>query len=294
MNEEIKNFVSYPKAKLQNKKLMFEEPEGFDEALKEGVFYIKIPENFNYKVLDKFANSYYLPKNGVDNEYKGFKDIKLKESILGYSSPNDQVELLQLETKLWSKYLPSDVTNMLDQMNNISKIILKEICNNIGVKTEDLDKITGGIDDDNALQYCIFNHYRSSKNAIGFTAHKDSGFITTLYSVEPGLEAFKDGTWYPIDPIPGYFTINLGHSFEILSAKMSKPIHAVYHRVRKTENGSKNMLDRFSIGSYIGPRFDMNLYQYQEDGELKFYQSFMDFQIAKAKEMNYEFHPKVN
>jgi hypothetical protein len=293
MSKKLETLISYPRAELKNEKLIFESPEGFDEALKEGVFYIRIPEDFNYGAANKFATSYYLPKNGVDDEYKGFKDVEFKESILGYSSPNDQVELLQLEAKLWHKYLPDGITSMLNQMNNISKIILKEVCDMIGVKSKDLDKITGGIDQDNALQYCIFNHYRSTKDAIGFTAHKDSGFITTLYSIEPGLEAFKNGQWYPIDPIPGYFTINLGHSFEILSAKMSKPIHAVYHRVRKTENISKNMPDRFSIGSYIGPRFDMDLYQYQHDGKLEFYQSFMDFQIAKAKEMNYEFHPNV-
>lgn len=292
MSEEIEILIDYPKADIQKEKLVFQEKGGFDKAIKEGVFYIKIPQNFDYEAANKFANSYHLPKNGTDDKYKGFKDVEFKESILGYSSPNDQVELLQLETKLWSKYLPSDVSELLNQMNNISKIILKEICSKIGVKNEDLDKITGGMDNDNGLQYCIFNHYRSSKNTIGFTAHKDSGFITTLYSIEPGLEAFKAGNWYPIDPIPGYFTINLGHSLEILSQKMSQPIHAVYHRVRKTENVSKNIPDRFSIGSYIGPRFDMNLYQYN-NGELEFYQTFMDFQIAKAKEMNYEFHPNV-
>ena len=154
------------------------------------------------------------------------------------------------------------------------------------MKAQDINKITGNIGDDTGLQYCIFNHYRSNRDIMGFTAHKDSGFITTLYSIEPGLEAYKDGKWVPIDPIPSYFTVNLGHSLEILSAKMKNTVHAVYHRVRKTENAMQNMPDRFSIGSYIGPRFDMDLFQYQEDGELKFFQSFIDFQKAKAKEMS--------
>lgn len=284
--------IRYPKAKLDNKNLVFETPDGLNNALSMGVFYVKIQDNFDHYTAKKFANSYYLDKDGMDDEYKGFKNAKLENSILGYSSPNDQVELLQLEIKLWHKYFAPDVVNMLTQLNEVSKIVLEAIFNAIGVKKEDVDQITGGLDDNNGLQYCIFNHYRSSHNAIGFTAHKDSGFITTLYSIEPGLEAYQDGKWIPVDPINNYFTVNLGHALEVLSAKMQRPVHAIYHRVRKTLKSEKE-LDRFSIGSYIGPRFDMDLFQYQENGELKSVQKFIDFQISKAKEMDYEFHPRI-
>lgn len=293
MKDHLALEATYQKAKINNNKLVFETYQGLSQALNEGAFYVKMPDYFNHHIANKFATNYYLDKDGIDDKYKGFRNLKLEESILGYSSPNDQVELLQLEVNLWSKYFPEDVTKMLNQINEISKVVLKAVFAEIGVNEQDIDKVTGGMDDDNGLQYCIFNHYRSSRNTIGFTAHKDSGFITTLYSVEPGLEGYKDGEWVPIDPVPGYFTINLGHALEILSAKMKYPVNAVYHRVRKTENVIQNMPDRFSIGSYIGPRFDMDLFQYQENGELKFFQTFMDFQIAKAKEMNYEFHPKV-
>lgn len=283
----------YPKARLENHQLYFEDPSQISTALSEGVFYVQIPDDFDFQAIEKLATSFYLPQTDIIDPYRGFKERSLKKSMLGYSNPHDQVELLQLEMKLWNQYFPPDSAKALTTMNQVSKDVLSSIFLIIGVKEQDIAKITGGMQEDKALQYCIFNHYRSSKKSMGFTAHKDSGFITTLYSIEPGLEATKGGEWVPIDPVPGYFTINLGHSLEVLSENLIYPVHAVYHRVRQTRNHEKNLPDRFSVGSYIGPRFDMDLFQYQEDGKLEFFQTFMDFQIAKAKEMNYEFHPRV-
>lgn len=286
--------ITGPKAEIVRDTLSFQTNSSIDEALETGVMFIKIPSGFNSQAIKKFATSYYLEKDGTEGDpYKGYAKESFKESILGYSSPNDQVELLQLELSLWKKYFPKPVFESLLLMNDVSKIVLKSIFHKIGASHEEIDLITGGMDNDKSLQYCIFNHYRSARNKIGFTAHKDSGFITTLYSIEPGLESYMEGRWVPIDPIPGYFTVNLGHSLEVLSSKMKKPIHAVYHHVRQTDNHTNNLPDRFSVGTYLGPRFDMDLYQYKATGELVFFQTFLDFQIAKAKEMGFEFHPRV-
>lgn len=50
--------------------------------------------------------------------------------------------------------------------------------------------------------------------------------------------------------------------------------------------------DRFTFGSYIGPRWDQDLYQISGE-TVKPVQSFLEFQKRKAAEMGYEFHPKV-
>ena len=284
---------NYPLAQIVDSELVFDSDNGLQESFKEGVFYLKIPDNFDAKIAEIFARLYFQNKNGSElDKYKGYSNLSYDESILGHTKPNDQVEFLQLEAKLWSKYFPAEVAEFLHLMNEISKVILFKILDFYSLSKDDVIKVSGDIERNEALQYCIFNHYRSTKQTVGFTAHKDSGFITTLFSLEPGLETLKEGQWQPIDPIPGYFTINLGHSLEVLTAKTAHPIKAVYHRVRQTSNADQNQPDRFSIGSYIGPRFDMNLFQI-ENNQVNFYQTFMEFQQAKAKEMGYEFHPRV-
>ncbi|WP_201022437.1 2OG-Fe(II) oxygenase family protein [Pseudomonas aeruginosa] len=143
-----------------------------------------------------------------------------------------------------------------------------------------------------ALQYCIFNHFRAdSAHPVGLTAHKDSGFTTLLYTTEPGLESLENGSWIPFDPMPGHFTLVLGHSFELLTEKSATPVQASYHRVRRMEPQERKA-DRFTFGSYIGPRWDQDLYQISGE-TVKPVQSFLEFQKRKAAEMGYEFHPKV-
>jgi hypothetical protein len=287
--------ITFPKATIIDNKLIFDDAGGFFEAIKYGVFFVKIPNHLDMNPGQIFAKSFYKDKdNSVYNAYKGFRNEEFEGSILGYSDRNDQVEQIQLEIALWDKFFPEKLSNLLKEMNNISKLIVLHVFNEIGIQNSYLDKITGGLPNDNGLQYCIFNHYRSDVDQIGITGHQDSGFITVLYSVERGLEALIDENWVSINPENGYFTINLGHSFEILTKKMQKSVKAVFHRVIKTTNKKDNKEDRFSFGTYIGPRFDMNLYQYYEDQKnLVFFKTFKDFQIEKAKQMNYEFHPRV-
>ena len=110
---------------------------------------------------------------------------------------------------------------------------------------------------------------------------------------EPGFESFENGEWIPFDPLEGHFTVVLGHSFEMLTANLPKPVHASYHRVRKMEARPAGKAERFTFGVYIGPTWDQDLYQYNSDGDLVAKQSFLDFQKAKAADMAYEFHPKV-
>src|SRR5690606_37392109 len=107
----------YPKSYLAGDKLVFEKPSGLQDAFKYGALYVKIPDEFNAHVIEKFATSYYLDETSDENkDYTGYKDEAYEESKLGYSSPNDQVELLQLESHLWSKYFPGCVYESLNLM----------------------------------------------------------------------------------------------------------------------------------------------------------------------------------
>lgn len=288
--------ANLPTAQIKDGFLDFDENNGFDLARAYGAFHLRYPKDMSFDQGVRFAQNYYLPPEGGPNDsYRGFNTKSLGETALGYSKTgNDQDELFQLESHLWAEYLPFELASLLNQIHLISKITLQGLFEMAEVPSCDWDKIAIGLTRDEALQYCIFNHFRSNVDEdIGLTAHKDSGFITTLYTTEAGLESLENGRWVSFDPLEGYFTIVLGHSLEILTKNKRKPISASYHRVRRTARRAEGVPDRFTFGTYIGPRWEQDLYQYSSDNELQVLQSFLDFQKTKAKEMNYEFHPNV-
>lgn len=283
--------VHFPKAEMWDDKLCFENDDDWKLALGEGVFFVKIPQEIDMLPGIKFSENFYKEKDGVDDGYKGFNKLAYQDSILGYSDRHDQVEQVQLEIALWEKYFIPELVIMLRKMNHLGLKVIENIFEKVGIEQKYWDVITGEASRGKALQYVIFNHYRPHKGRVGITKHKDSGYITVLYSPEPGLEAYTNERWIPINPEEGYFTINLGHSFEVLTANHTQKIIAVDHRVREIQK-AENEADRFSFGTYIGPRFDMNLFQY-ENRKLIFFETFLEFQKWKAKQMGYEFHPKV-
>jgi isopenicillin N synthase-like dioxygenase len=291
INLENKSEIHFPKAEIDNSILKFNSEEDYNFALSEGVFFLKIPDEVNLIPGIKFSENFYKNKDGEDDSYKGFITLPYEDSLLGYSNRHDQVEQVQLEMSLWEKYFDFELALLLNEMNKLGLQIIENIFKKISIEEKYWDVITGGASKNTALQYSIFNHYRSQVKKMGITKHKDSGFITVLYSPESGLEAYSQNRWIPINPEPGYFTINLGHSFEILTAKLNQPVVAVDHRVKHISK-PQGEPDRYSFGTYIGPRFDMNLFQY-DNNELVFYQTFLEFQQIKAKLMGYEFHPKV-
>jgi hypothetical protein len=288
-------FQPHARAEIRDGSLHFETPDGWQDARTRGVFYLKAPSDVDYSAGVRFCESYHLERTGhADDPYRGFRAARLDGSVLGYSSAgNDQVERVQLELRLWERHLPAELPPILHGLNRLARTAVHGFFARCGVEPAHVAQVTGGMDTDEALQYCIFNNYASRTVAAdGFTPHKDSGFITIMYSTEPGLEALEDGRWVPVDPIPGYLTAINGHSLEVLTARMPRPAAASYHRVRPMAP-RPGREDRTSFGVYIGPRFEQDLYQYDESGNLTRFQSFMSFQRQKAAEMGYEFHPAL-
>ncbi|MFK0271631.1 2OG-Fe(II) oxygenase family protein [Pseudomonas asiatica] len=287
--------TTLPSARIINGILYFKEDDGIERTQQFGAFYLEHPSNFDFSAGIKLAQNYYLEEdNDVDSLYKGFHRKDLQKSLLGYScSETDQDELLQLECTLWDEYLPNPVAKLLWAMNDLNRAVLIQLFLIAGIEEKYINKITGGLSSNQALQYCIFNHFRSdAPHPVGLTAHKDSGFTTLLYTTEPGLESLEGDLWIPFNPLPGHFTVVLGHSLEILTEHSSKPFKSSYHRVQKILPRT-GKADRFTFGSYIGPRWDQKLYQFK-NGNLTATQSFIEFQRQKALEMGYPFHPNVD
>jgi len=285
-----------PRTRLVEGRLEIASDADFDTLCDYGIFYLERPDHLDIAGGIKLAQSFYLePNGGAEDAYRGYRTRNLEPSLLGHSSTGaDQSELLQIEADLWRVHFPADVAKMLWGFNQLGKVVVRDVMLRAGVDPDDVDRVTGGMPRDVALQYSIFNHYRSTvAQPFGLTPHKDSGFITVLHSSEGGLDTQYGNQWVPVDPLDGHFTIVLGHSFEVLTAQMRRPVMGSYHRVNANNRRGSHQDERYSFGSYIGPRWDQILYQYSAAGELKEFQSFYDFQKAKAEEMGYEFHPKV-
>lgn len=285
-----------PVGALVRGSLEFENHEDVRRAIDHGLFYLKYPAGVDFAPGVRFATNYYLDDEEGSDPYRCYHQRQLSGTRLGYSDPSDdQVELFQLEANLWARHLPSAVSDMLWDMNRIAKIALYAMFDFCEVPESDRDKVAEGLSRDEALQYCLFNHYRSGRSrSPGFTAHKDSGFITLLHTTEEGLETLDEGTWLDVPPLPGFFTVVLGHSFEILTAKREPRVNASYHRVREVLHSKSNRPDRYSFGVYIGPKFEQDLFEYSACGVLQRHMSFMEFQRQKAAQMGYEFHPLLD
>ena len=296
---DSKRFQHYAKGEIQGGRLYFksDSDNNWEKALSHGVFYLKSPTNVDYSAGSRFCELFHSERtHEEDDPYKGFKDKQFDGSVLGYSDTgSDQVERFQLEFHLWERYLPLPVVSLLGCLNELARVVVHEFFDHCGVDPLHIPQITGGINTNDALQYCIFNNFDSKKiGADGFTPHKDSGFIQLMYINESGFEIWEGKRWIPLEPVSGYLIAIMGHSLEILTARMTTKAMSAYHRVRSIEPKTPSRKNRTSFGVYIGPRFEQDLYQYDEAGNLSRFQSFMSFQREKATDMGYEFHPALN
>lgn len=287
----------YARGEIRDGRLQFASSDDWENALSHGVFYLKSPAGIDYSAGFRFCEMFYLERTqGEDDPYKGFKSDRFDGSVLGYSDTgSDQVERFQMELHLWERYLPLPVVSLLHSLNELARVVVCEFFDHCGVNPHHIAQITGGINTNEALQYCIFNNFDSKKVAAdGFTPHKDSGFIQLMYINESGLEIREGDRWVPLEPASDCLIAIMGHSLEILTARMATKAMSAYHRVRSIDSRTNGQKDRTSFGVYIGPKFEQDLYQYDEAGNLSCFQSFMAFQRKKAIEMGYEFHPALD
>lgn len=284
-----------PQGHIVDGRLHLDAERDWEQLLSRGLVRLAIPAQIAVGEGVRFCEEFHRPRQGDDADlYRGFRERSLEGSVLGYSDAgNDQCERVQLELKLWGDYLPPAVTQMLHAINDAGRAIIRTVFDRCGVDPADIATITGGMERNDALQYGIFNNFESKKQGLdGFTPHKDSGFIQLMYVHEEGFEAEHDGRWVPVPPSKSHFVAILGHSMEVLTAKLPVRATASYHRVASTVRrpGAK---DRTSFGIYVGPRFEQYLYQYDEQRKLRAYMSFEAFQRQKAREMGYDFHPAL-
>ncbi|MDH3439888.1 MAG: hypothetical protein OEM63_03985 [Gammaproteobacteria bacterium] len=84
---------------------------------------------------------------------------------------------------------------------------------------------------------------------LGVHHHTDAGALTVLLQDDVGgLQVFRDGYWYSIEPTPGAFVINTGDMMQVWSNDVYQ---AAVHRVLAMERH-----DRYSIPFFFNPTAD--------------------------------------
>ena len=103
-------------------------------------------------------------------------------------------------------------------MTKLTRLLVLSMATDLGVEGETLLETIQG-----KLQNIIFHHYppcqHGADKVVGISPHTDSLFLTALLQVDttPGLQVIRDGKWFPVQPLPGSFTIFVGDILEVLT-----------------------------------------------------------------------------
>lgn len=103
------------------------------------------------------------------------------------------------------------------EMSDLTSRLMVFMASDLGVEQETLIGTFQG-----KKQSVAFHYYppcRHPDKVIGITPHHDGLGLTLLLHVDdtPGLQVRKNGRWYPLNPLPGAFVINVGDILQILT-----------------------------------------------------------------------------
>lgn len=266
------------KACIKNSELCFENSNGFELAMQEGIFMLQIPDNLDLTDCDYFAQNFYKKlseeersKEREFTKYKKFREYTSEhfdnDTLLGFHERVDQIEQFLLEKRFWDKWYPEGIKKIGYELCSISSIIIKRILCETGIEQKDYNIATGGCSVEHGSYHLTFNHYRPQIYTKGLSSHKDDGFVTILRTVSPGLEINRYENWEKVGVDHKYFIINFGLAMEILTRMSLFPVSAIMHRVVQQKN------DRWSWGHFSSSKCisasDQGIYEYSKEHGLR-------------------------
>lgn len=243
--------------------IAFERAYGLPRALRDGCFLLEIPPGIDLTPGIELCRQFYRPLQDGPEEtrpYRGFRDL---EGIY-FDREHFQTEHLLSDGPARRQHFPPDVMAMTDRMHGLAVHVLRTVLTHLGVPGHLWPTITGNAVEGGGIQWFAANHYRPERAQLGCAPHKDTGFVTVLYIQQEGLEVRVDGGWAPIEPVPGYFVVNFGAAFELLTRPLATPVQAILHRVQHCAPSGD--ADRFSFAAFVNPPADGLLYQVHADG----------------------------
>lgn len=270
-------------AHVKDGRLLFAEPNGITQALRDGFFFVARPREMPMAAGDRFAASFYRPADpAVADPFCGFQEWtqeRLNPREGYFRRDADQTEQFFLESCHWNSVFPGALVSQANAMRDFGLRILRAVLSELDLPERLWDEATGRCLSMAGMYHLTFNHFRPEIRSRGLNVHKDSGWVTVLRSVEPGLEVDLGGTWHPINPTPDSFIVNFGCAMEILTRACATPVSAVAHRVIQQREGSGP--DRFSYAMFIdssaNPEVSPGLFTYQPGAGLTLAASFDEF-----------------
>ncbi|MEZ4359569.1 MAG: 2OG-Fe(II) oxygenase family protein [Kofleriaceae bacterium] len=273
----------WQRARLHQGALIFDTEPGLAQALTDGFFFVAQPAGLELEAGDRFAQRFYLPATS-DDPFCGF--ARWTETQLGkhegyFRRDVDQTEQFFLERRFWSEVYPAQLAAQAEAMRAFSLELLGAVLAQLDLPRTLWDEATGRCLSGRGTYHLTFNHFRSSVRARGLNIHKDSGWVTVLRSLEPGLEVERGGAWLPISPLPGFFIVNFGCAMEVLTRQSRTPVAAVAHRVVEQPEHRGGRADRFSYALFADSSLDEavcpGLFCYEPERGLTLAMSFRTF-----------------
>ena len=249
-------------ASLVKGKLVFEKEGSLRGAIQQGVFLLKVPEGFDFEPGIKLCREFYLPETD-QTDYRGYR----AQPDIYFDREHFQTEHILVDRLRWAARLPAAVVHMALIMDALGQVIFQAALREMGVAEHLWQQLSGGAVTGQGAHWFAASHYRPELRLPGCAEHRDTGFVTLLYTRQPGLEAFVEGRWQSIAPRSGCFIVNFGACLETLSGRLPLPARAIEHRVRKGPALPKGE-DRFSFATFINPPASGELYELQPHGEL--------------------------
>ena len=189
-----------------------------------------------------------------DNPW-GYYDRELTKQTLDWKQvfdfgPADGDKLLPR----WPDGLPGfepAVRAFYDGCEGLAMRLLGVVASNLGMPGDALDAHF----DRGHTSFLRLNFYprytgdTPTSETFGVNHHTDAGVLTLLLQDDqPGLEVFRDGRWYLVEPVPGALVINIGDIVQVWS---NDRYRAALHRV--VTNPQR---DRYSAPYFFNPSYD--------------------------------------
>lgn len=240
---------------MQNEDHSFKEKLG--QAMKDGFFYLGIPEELKPKLPSCVKYAENLQNNTE------LKSHDLGGKTLGYRErQNTQIITFNTVKPQWKHVFPNEILDTANAMYEIGLTVLKKSLLHLEIPEEDWDLATGQSTNNQGEVFFSLNQYKPEKQNIGLIPHKDMGLITVLFINKHGLEKrTDDGLWEDIPPKEGYFVVNFGQTFEILIGSATK-LKACIHRVRQLQE------ERMSFVTFIHQKPKHDMYTVNNEGKV--------------------------
>ncbi|MDT0263921.1 2OG-Fe(II) oxygenase family protein [Jatrophihabitans lederbergiae] len=279
---------SYPRAALQRGRLVddalvFEIADGLGRALADGFFLLQMPADFSVSAMDAFCANFFKPADDGSaalTEYRGFRDRAVPGDYQGYfDREHDQWENFYVERANWG-VLPEPVAAEGAALVGIGIAVLRSILRSLAIPERSWQQVTGGLAGSGGHRMLAFNHFRSEKKTRGCKFHRDSGWVTVLRSIEPGLVALISDELQTIWPEDGHLIVNFGSSIEVLTAHLPTPVRASVHGVVQTEREQASQ-DRLSYVAFLDSDLTADIFE-MRDGEPQYVEAVAEFAVREV------------